>query len=52
MATARTVNRDEPDAELRRWLWYGVAYLVIIVVLGLLARYVPTPTSSRLDSFD
>lgn len=37
---ARRVTQASHNPELVRWLWYGVAYLLLVDGLALLARVV------------
>ena len=40
MEKARRLSEVSHNAELVRWLWYGVAYLLLVDGLALLARVV------------
>jgi len=38
METTRRLSQVSQNSEVVRWLWYGVAYLLLVDGLGLLAR--------------
>ena len=40
MEKARRLAEVSHNSELLRWLWYGVAYLLLVDGLALLARVV------------
>ena len=40
MERTRRLSEVSRNSELVRWLWYGVAYLLIVDGLALLARVV------------
>jgi hypothetical protein len=40
MEKARRLTEVSRNPELVRWLWYGVAYLLLVDALALLARVV------------
>jgi hypothetical protein len=38
METTRRISQVSRNPEVVRWLWYGVAYLLLVDGLALLAR--------------